>query len=129
MFRCRKYLIGLDVFNPYLFNVSVIFQSELMILMLPNWTTLRGKAELTNCHDVKKLLEVCAKNFKYIRFFDFILINKITCYKTKLRIDKFKSRSLSCDRRSFSGLKVDAAPRQHLMIERHLLISRDGSTP
>ena len=72
MFRCRKYLIGLDVFNPYLFNVSVIFQSELMILMLPNWATLRGKAELTNCHEVKKLLEVCATNFKYNGFFDSI---------------------------------------------------------
>ena len=77
MFRCREYLIGLDVFNPYLFNVSVIFQSELMILMLPNWATLRGKAELTNCHDVKKLLEVCATNFKYNRYFSIPLINKI----------------------------------------------------
>ena len=128
MFRYRrKYLIGLDVFNPYLFNVSVIFQSELMILMLPNWATLRGKAELTNCHDVKKLLEVSAINFKYNRFFDFI--NKQDNLLNKTQNREPQIRSLSCDRRSFSGLEVDVAPRQHLMIERHLLISRDGSTP
>ena len=54
-FWCLKHLIGLDDLNPYLFNVSVIFQCKLMILMLPNWFTLRGKAELTNCHDVKSI--------------------------------------------------------------------------
>ena len=54
-FWCLIYLIGLDDLNPYLFNVSVIFQCKLMILMLPNWFTLRGKAELTNCHDVKSI--------------------------------------------------------------------------
>ena len=47
-------MIGSDDLSPYLFNVSVIFQSELMILMLPNWFTLRGKAELTKCHDARK---------------------------------------------------------------------------
>ena len=72
-FWCRKYLIGLDDLNPYLFNVSVIFQCKLMILILPNWFTLRGKAELTNCHDVNNISLLFVQQISNINAFSFYL--------------------------------------------------------